>query len=93
MSQSLQKAELKLTHAQAAYHKIAKRIPQAHQNSESLDKIERELVAEVMNLGHACLQDFISAAGDGDVGKQIDNDLLDFSRIEERSWVSAFIVQ
>lgn len=74
MSQSLQKAELKLTHAQAAYHKIAKRIQQAHQNSESLDKIERELVAEVMNLGHACLQDFISAAGDGDVGKQIDND-------------------
>jgi len=36
-----------------------------------LDKLERDLVAEVMNLGHAGLQDFIDAAGDGDIGPQL----------------------
>lgn len=71
MSQSLQQIELSLTHTQSAYQKIVKLIQNAHQNSESLDKLERDLVSEVMNLGHACLQDFIDAAGDGDMGEQL----------------------
>jgi hypothetical protein len=71
MSQNLQQTELCLIHTQSAYQKIAKLIQNAHEDSESLDKLERDLVAEVMNLGHACLQDFIDAAGDGDVGKQM----------------------
>lgn len=69
MSESLQQTELSLTHAQSAYEKIVQRIQHAHENSEPLDKLERDLVAEVMNLGHACLQDFIDAAGAGDIGE------------------------
>lgn len=71
MSNSLLQTELSLTHVQAAYQRIVKRIQEAHENSESLDKLERDLIAEVMNLGHAGLQDFIDAAGDGDVGPQL----------------------
>ena len=71
MTQSLKQFELNLTHTQAAYQKIAKRIQEAHENSEPLDKLERDLVTAVMNLGRACLHDFIAAAGDGDSGQQI----------------------
>jgi hypothetical protein len=71
MSQNLNQTELSLVHAQAAYQKIAKRIHEAHKNSQPLDSLERDLVTEVMSLGRACLQDFIDAAGDGDSGEQI----------------------
>lgn len=71
MAISLQQTELCLTHVQAAYKKIVDRIHQAHENSEPIDKLERDLVAEVMNMGHACLQDFIDASGDGDSGQQL----------------------
>lgn len=71
MTQSLDQIELNLTHAQVAYQNIANRIQAAHENSETLDQLERSLVSEVMKLGHACLQDFIAAAGDGDCGEQL----------------------
>ena len=71
MSDSIQQTEMSLTHLHSAYQKIVKRIQRAHDNSEPLDKLERDLVTEVMNLGHACLQDFIDAAGDGDSGEQM----------------------
>jgi len=71
MSQNLNQTELRLAHVQAAYQKIAKRIGEAHKNSQTLDKLERDLVTDVMNLGRACLRDFIDAAGDGDSGEEI----------------------
>ena len=71
MSQSIQQKEVSLTHTQSAYQRIATLIENAHQHSESLDKLERNLVAELMKLGHACLQDFIDASGEGDVGYQM----------------------
>lgn len=71
MSESIQHTEMSLTHVQSAYQKIVKRMQRAHDNSEPLDQLERDLVTEVMNLGHACLQDFIDAAGDGDSGEQM----------------------
>ena len=71
MSQNLKQTELSLVHAQAAYQKIARRIAQAHRNSETLDELERDLVTEVMRLGRACLEDLIDSAGDGDSGEQI----------------------
>jgi hypothetical protein len=71
MSNSLQQKELSLPRVQAAFKKIVKRLQQAHDDSDSLDKLERDLIAEVMGLGHACLQDFIDEAGDGDIGQQL----------------------
>lgn len=71
MPKSIQQTELTMTHAQSTYQMIVKRIQHAHENSEPLDKLERDLVVEVMNLGHACLKDFIEAAGDGDTGEQM----------------------
>ena len=71
MSQNLKQTELSLVHAQAAYQKIARRIAQAHRNSETLDELERDLVTEVMRLGRACLEDLIDSSGDGDSGEQM----------------------
>lgn len=71
MSECIQQMEVRLTHTKSAYQKIASLIENAHRNSDSLDHLERDLVAELMNLGHACLQDFIDAAGDGNAGDQL----------------------
>jgi hypothetical protein len=71
MWESLGQTELCLTHTSQAYQKIATLIENAHHNSESLDVLERQLFEELMKLGHACLQDFIEAAGDGDVGDRV----------------------
>jgi len=84
MSQNLQQQELCLTHTHSAYQKIATRIQNAHESSESLDKLERDLVVELMNLGHACLQDFIEAAGDGDMGDQLTVDDQVVRRSDEK---------
>ena len=51
MSSSLLQTELSLTHVQAAYKKIVKRMQEAHEKSEPLDKLERDLVAESDELG------------------------------------------
>ena len=74
MSRTLQQKELSLANTQIAYRKIAAKIQNAHEKSISLDKLERDLLTELMNLGHACLQDFIDAAGDGDIGDQAEAD-------------------
>ena len=71
MSYSIKQTDMILTHLHSASQQIVNRIQRAHANSEPLDKLERDLVTEVMNLGHACLQDFIDAAGDGDSGEQM----------------------
>ena len=93
MSQSLQMKELCLTKTQAAYQKIATMIENAHRNSAPLDKLERDLVAELMNLGHACLQDFIEAAGDGDVGDRLtvnDQTVRRSEETQKRTYRSVF---
>lgn len=74
MSNSLPQMEISLVHTQTAYQRIVKRVQEAVENSVSLDQLERDLVTDVMNLGHACLQDFIDTAGDGDVGEQFTTD-------------------
>lgn len=71
MTQSIRQIELTLTNAQAAYQKIVDRIREAHENAETIDELERDLVAQLMNLGRASLQDFITAAGDGDCGVEL----------------------
>lgn len=84
MSQSLTQNELSTIHTQLAYQRIVKRIQKAHENSETLDTLERDLVTEVMNLGRACLQDFIDAAGDGDSGQEITSDGQVLRRSKEK---------
>lgn len=71
MSVKLEQQELHLSHSLKAYQRIVALIQQSHENSEPLDKLERQLFAELMKLGHAGLQDFIEASGDGDVGEQM----------------------
>lgn len=74
MTQSLKQIELNLFHAQPAYQKIVSLIQEAHENSATLDHLERALVSALMELGHACLKDFVAAAGDGDCGEQVTTD-------------------
>lgn len=69
-SLSVDREEVCLARTQLAYQKICQRIRQAHLNCEPIDNLERDLVTEVMSLGHAALGDFIEAAGDGDVGEE-----------------------
>jgi len=71
MSQNLIQAETRMPHIQKAYQKIVDLIQNAHINSQTLDELERALVTQLMNLGHACLRDFIDSAGDGDEGEQL----------------------
>ncbi|MCA9131321.1 MAG: ISKra4 family transposase [Planctomycetales bacterium] len=84
MSVKLEQQELHLSHSLKAYQRIVTLIQEAHQDSIRLDKFERQLFAEVMKLGHAGLQDFIEAAGDGDVGEQIDIEGQVVRRSEEK---------
>lgn len=93
MHTDLKQKELYLTHTLQAYQKMATLIEEAHRNSEPIHELERKLVAEVMNLGHACLQDFIDAAGDGDVGDQMtvnDQIVKRSEEKQERTYRSVF---
>ncbi len=68
MSEKIDRTELRLSHTFLAYQKIVALLEDAHKKGLPLDELERKLLAELMKLGHASLQDFIDAAGDGDEG-------------------------
>ena len=71
MTQSIRQIELTFSNAHSAYQNIVDRIREAHENSETIDQLERDLVPQLMNLGRAGLEDFITAAGDGDCGLEL----------------------
>ena len=71
MTQSIRQIELTFSNAHSAYQNIVDRIREAHENCETIDQLERDLVSQLMNLGRAGLQDFITAAGDGDCGLEL----------------------
>ena len=71
MTQNIRQIELTFSNTQLAYQNIVDRIREAHENCETIDQLERDLVAQLMNLGRAGLQDFITATGDGDCGFEL----------------------
>ena len=71
MIQSIRQIELTFSNTQLAYQNIVDRIREAHENCEPIDQLERDLVLQLMNLGRAGLQDFITATGDGDCGLEL----------------------
>lgn len=93
MTEHLQQQELDLSQTTKAYEKLVALVKNAHHQAVRADELERNLVKELMKLGHACLKDFIDAAGDGNVGTQVDvqnRTAKRSSQKQERRYCSVF---
>ena len=67
----LNEIQLVCNQTQKALEQVVKTLQMAIVGEDRIDQLERELMPVLMNLGRACLEDFVSAAGDGNLGKQL----------------------
>lgn len=44
------------------------------EQGKRLDEVERDVMNMLLKIGKASLEDFVEAAGDGDVGETVEND-------------------
>jgi hypothetical protein len=79
--------------AQARLEKIRRYVEQATNSGERIDRVERELFGQLLELGRTLLRAFVDGQGDGDAGRSIEIDgaeLRRLSRPRERRYLSVF---
>lgn len=54
--------------AQEVFQELKRLVEQAGESGQRIDLLERDLMSQLLQLGHALLQAFVAGAGDGDVG-------------------------
>lgn len=67
----LNEIQLVCNQTQKALEQVVKKLQTAINGEDRIDQLERELMPVLMNLGRACLEDFVAAAGNGNVGKKL----------------------
>ena len=76
--------ELTFLKAKGVFDRIARFLEQAFAKSLRLDEIERQLKTELAEAGHAFLEEFVEASGDGDVGETVTCEDRELKRSTER---------
>lgn len=79
--------------AQARLEKIRRYVEQAAESGERIDRVERELFAQLLELGLTLLRVFVDGQGDGDAGPSIVIDGAELRRLSgprERRYLSIF---
>lgn len=79
--------------AQARLEKIRRYVEQAADSGERIDRVERELFSQLLELGLTLLRAFVDGQGDGDAGASVEIDgaeLRRFSDPRERRYLSVF---
>ena len=68
----------------AAFEKVIQTVRSGIDQQKRIDQIERDLVAVLMALGKAALEDFVTAAGDGDSGETVEAENQTLKRSAEK---------
>lgn len=83
MNQILNERELLYKYADEKWDELREILRELVAKGERLDQMERTLMTALMDLGRACLQDVIEAAGDGDEGETITRNGVTLKRSEK----------
>jgi len=78
---------------QARLEKIRRFVEQAADSGERIDRVERELFAQLLELGLMLLRAFVDGQGDGDSGAKVAIDGVELRRLSglrERRYLSVF---
>ena len=79
--------------AQARLQKIRRYVEQAADSGERIDRVERELFAQLLELGLTLLRAFVDGQGDGNAGPNVAIDGVELRRLSgprERRYLSVF---
>ena len=79
--------------AQARLEKIRQYVEQAADSGARIDRVERELFAQLLDLGLTLLRAFVDGQGDGDAGPSVEIDGTKLRRLSdsrERRYLSVF---
>lgn len=79
--------------AQAQLENICRYVQQAADSGERIDRVERELFAQLLELGLTLLRAFVDGQGDGDAGPSVTIDGAELRRLSgprERRYLSIF---
>ena len=70
--------------AQSQVAEMLRLVERAVERGERIDEVERELFAQLLTVGRTCLEAFVAAQGDGDVGQEVQRDGRCLRRLEDR---------
>ena len=70
--------------AQSQVAEVFRLVERAVERGERIDEVERELFAQLLTVGRTCLEAFVAAQGDGDVGQEVQRDGRCLRRLEDR---------
>jgi len=79
--------------AQARLEAIRRYVEQARESGERIDRVERELFAQLLELGLTLLRAFVDGQGDGDAGPSVKVDGAELRRLSgrrKRRYLSVF---
>jgi hypothetical protein len=93
MSTILDERKLDFNHLRQEFEHLLCVLKKLHQEAKRLDEVERDVMAMLVKMGKAALEDFVEAAGNGDVGETLENDgnlLRRMEGIHSRTYRSIF---
>lgn len=70
--------------SQTQLQEICRLVERAVEDGRRIDEMERELFAQLLEVGRTLLQAFVAAQGNGDVGKKVERDGRCLRRLNER---------
>ena len=79
--------------AQARLEKIRRYVEEASDSGERIDRVERELFAQLLEMGLTLLRAFVDGQGDGDASATVEIDGAELRRLRgprERRYLSIF---